>query len=158
MRIHENALVKLLEDTMARMLQASAAPMPAAASLDHAQTIRSEMRESIKEMKVELTQLVSTMMETMEAEADRRADAMLQAVIQMLKNAPETDNNRAAPVVETDATSEHRKRTAANRGQQQPMQAAQPSWAAVTGTGTQKTSSWTTVTNGKKKVKRHPLD
>jgi hypothetical protein len=158
MRIHENALVKLLEDTMARMLQASAAPMPAAAPLDHAQTIRSEMRESIKEMKVELIQLVSTMMETMQAEANRRADAMLRAVMQMLKNAPETDNNRAAPVVETDATSEHRTRTAANREQQQPMQAAQPSWAAVTGTGTLKTSSWTTVTSGKKKVKKHPLD
>ena len=157
-RIHENALVKLLEDTMARMLQASAAPMPAAASLDHAQTIRSEMRESIKEMKVELTQLVSTMIETMQVEADRRADATLQTVMQMLKKAPETEKNRAAPVVMTDGTSEHRTRTAANRKHQQPMQAAQASWAAVTGTGTQKTSSWTTVTSGKKKVKRHPLD
>jgi hypothetical protein len=158
MRTHENALVKLLEDTMARMLQASAAPMPAAASLDHAQTIRSEMRESIKEMKVELTQLVSTMMETMQAEADRRADAILQTVMQMPKNAPETENNRAAPVVETDATSGQRMRTTASRGQQQPVQAAQPSWATVTGNGTQKPSSWTTVTNGKNEVKKHPLD
>jgi hypothetical protein len=158
MRIHENALVKLLEDTMARMLQASAAPMPAAASLDHAQTIRSEMKESIQEMKAELTQLVSTMMEAMQAEAERRADAMLQAVTQMLKNAPATENNRVAPVVETDATSEPRTRTAAIRGQQQPVREAQPSWATVTGNGTQKISSWTTVTNGKKKVKKHPLD
>jgi hypothetical protein len=158
MRIHENALVKLLEDTMARMLQASAAPMPAAASLDHAQTIRSEMRENMKEMKAELIQLVSTMMEAMQAEADRRADAMLQAVTQMFKNAPATENNRAAPVVETDATSGPRTRTAAIRGQQQPVREAQPSWATVTGNGTQKISSWTTVTNGKKKAKKHPLD
>ena len=127
MRIHENALVKLLEDTMARMLQASAAPMPAAASLDHAQTIRSEMKESIKEMKVELTQLVSTMMAAMQAEAERRADAMLQAVTQLLKNAPATENNRVAPVVETDATSGPRTRTASIRGQQQPVRETQPS-------------------------------
>ena len=50
-RTHENALVKLLEDTMARMLQAFAAPMPAAASLDHTQTIQNEVRENIKECK-----------------------------------------------------------------------------------------------------------
>jgi len=51
--------------------------MPTTASLDYAQTIYSEMRENMKEMKAELTQLVSTMMEVMQAEADRRADAML---------------------------------------------------------------------------------
>ena len=49
-------------------------------------------------------------------------------------------------------------RALTSRGQQQPMQAVQPSWATVTGNGTQKISSWTTVTNGKKKVKKHPLD
>jgi hypothetical protein len=38
------------------------------------------------------------------------------------------------------------------------MRAAQPTWAAVTSTGAQKVSSWTTVTNGKKEVKKHPLD
>jgi hypothetical protein len=98
------------------------------------------------------------MMEAMQAEADRRADAMLQAVTQMLKNAPATENNRVAPVVEADATSRPRTRAAAIRGQQQPVREAQPSWATVTGNGTQKTSSWTTVTNGKKKAKKHPLD
>lgn len=157
-RIHENALVKLLEDTMARMLRTSAAPMPVAASVDHAEAMRSEVRDNIKEMKAEVMQLVNTMMETMQAEADRRADAMLQTVMQMLKNAPATQNSKAAPVVETDVTSGHRTRTAASQAQQQPMRPAQPSWAAVTGTGTQKTSSWTTVTNSKKKARKHPLD
>jgi hypothetical protein len=97
MRIHENALVKSL-DTIARTLRASAAPMTAAASLDHAQAIRSEVRDDVREMKVELMQLVNTMMETMQAEADRRADAMLQTVMQMLKNAPATEDNKVAPV------------------------------------------------------------
>jgi hypothetical protein len=63
MRLHEDALVRSLEDTMARMLRASAAPVPAAASFDHAQAIRSEVRDNISEVKVELMQLVSTMME-----------------------------------------------------------------------------------------------
>jgi hypothetical protein len=35
-------------------------------------------------------------------------------------------------------------------------QTTQPSWANITETGTG--SGWTTVTNGKKKVKKHPLD
>jgi hypothetical protein len=97
-------------------------------------------------------------MEAMQAEANRRADAMIQAVMQMLKHAPATENDREAPAVETDAKSGRETRTTARQGQQQPMQAVQPSWAAVTRTGTQKTSSWTPVTNGKKKVKKHTLD
>jgi hypothetical protein len=62
MRIHEDVLVRLLEDTMARMLRASAAPMPAAASFDHAQAIRSEVKDKTSEVKVEPMQLVNTMM------------------------------------------------------------------------------------------------
>jgi hypothetical protein len=38
------------------------------------------------------------------------------------------------------------------------MRAAQPSWAAVTGTEAQKLTGWTTVANSKKKTKKHPLD
>lgn len=158
MRIHENALVRLLEDTMERMLRTSVATIPAAASLDHTQAICSEVRNNVSEVKIELTQLVNTLMEKMQAEANQRANAMLQTLVQMLKNAPATENNRAAPAVETDATPRDRTRVSGSRGQQQPMRAAQPSWAAVTGTGSQKTSSWTTATNGKKKVKKHPLD
>lgn len=97
-------------------------------------------------------QLVNTTMERMQVEADLRADAMLQTVVQMLKNAPAAESNKAAPIVGTDATSGQRTLTAASPGQHQP------SWATVTGTGTQRTSSSTTVTNGKKKVKKHPLD
>jgi gas vesicle protein len=143
---------------MARMLQASAALMPAAASFYQAQAIRSEMEDNISEVKIELMQLVNTMMEKMQAEVDRRADAMLRTLVQMLKDAPATENNKTVPTVETDTILGHRTRVPANRGKQQPMRAAQPSWAAVTSTGTQKTSNWTTVTSGKKKVKKHPLD
>jgi hypothetical protein len=143
---------------MARMLQASAALMPAAASFYQAQAIRSEMEDNISEVKIELMQLVNTMMEKMQAEVDRRADAMLRTLVQMLKDAPATENNKTVPAVETDTILGHRTRVPANRGKQQPMRAAQPSWAAVTSTGTQKTSNWTTVTSGKKKVKKHPLD
>ena len=100
---HQETLVRLLEDTMARMLRASAASFPAAASLDHAQIIHNEVRNYISEVKIELTQLVNTMMEKMQAEANRRADAMLQTLVQMLKNAPATGDNKAASFVEPDA-------------------------------------------------------
>lgn len=38
------------------------------------------------------------------------------------------------------------------------MQAAQPSWANVTGTGAQTVTGWTTVTNVKRGVKKHSKD
>jgi hypothetical protein len=78
--------------------------------------------------------------------------------VQILKNAPTTDNNEAAPLAEIDVTSGRKMRVSRSQGRQQLMLVTQPSWAAVTGTGTQKTSSWTTLTNGKKKMKKHPLD
>lgn len=155
---HQETLVRFIEDIMARMLRASAAPVPAAASLDHAQTIHDEVRNYMSEVKIELTQLVNTMMEKMQAEANRRADAILQTLVRMLKIAPATGNNKAASFVEPDTAQEDRTPDPASRGQQQPVRAAQPSWAAVTGTATQGTSNWTTVTNGKKKSKKHPLD
>lgn len=152
----QETLVKLLEETMTRMLQASAAPMPATASFDHARTIHDEVRNYMNEVKIELTQLLTTMMEQMQAEANRRADAMLQTLVRMLKNTPANGNNKAASVVQPGKDQEHKTQEPAGRGHQQPMRAAQPSWVAVTGTGTQNTSNWTTVTNGKKKNKKHP--
>lgn len=98
------------------------------------------------------------MMENMQAEANRRADAMLQTLVRMLKNAPATGNDKVASFVEPDTAQEHGTREPSSGEQQQPMRAAQSSWAAVTGTGTQKTSNWTTVTSGKKKTKKHPLE
>jgi hypothetical protein len=158
MRIHENAFVKLLEDTMKRVLGASAAPVPAAASLDHAQTIRSEVRDNIREVKIELMQLVDTVMEKMQAEAISRVDAMLQTVVQMLKNAPATESNKTELFITADTTLGTKTRAPVRQGQQQPLRAAQQSWAAVASTGTQKTLGWTTVTHGKKKAKKHSLD
>lgn len=81
MRIHENVFVQMLEDMMKRVLGASAAPVPAAVSLDHAQAIRSEMRDNVRKVKIELMQLVNTVMEKLQAEATSRVDAMLQTVV-----------------------------------------------------------------------------
>lgn len=101
---------------MANMLRASAAPVPAAASLDHAQTIHNEVRHYMSEVKIELTQLVNTMMEKTQAEANRHADAMLQTLVRIIKNAPATGNNKAASFVEPDTAQEHKTRDPASRG------------------------------------------
>jgi len=138
MRIHENVFVKLLEDTMKRVLEASAAPVSTAVSFDHAQAIRSEVRDNIREVKVELMQLVNTVMEKVQAEATSRVDAMLQTVVQMLKKAPATEGNKAEHFTSTDSTLGTRTRAPIRQGQQQPMRATQQSWAAVASTGTQK--------------------
>lgn len=41
---------------------------------------------------------------------------------------------------------------------QQPAKDAQPSWANVAGKGASSTTGWTTVANGKKKLKKYALD
>lgn len=56
MRFHENVFVRLLDGTIERMLQAFAVLMPAAASLDRVEAIRSEVRDIISEVKTQLTQ------------------------------------------------------------------------------------------------------
>jgi hypothetical protein len=80
------------------------------------------------------------------------------ALTPMLKIAPKNHIDRAAPVVDTGVASRPPLRTPGSQRMNQPMSAAQPSWAAVTGTGAQKLTGWTTVANSRKKTKKHPLD
>jgi sensor domain CHASE-containing protein len=101
------------------------------------QVLRDEVDVNISKVRIELTQLVNTMMERMQAEAERRAETMLQKLTQMLKIAPKTHIDRAAPVVDTESASGLSIRASGSQGQKQPMRAAQPCWAAVTGTGAQ---------------------
>lgn len=157
-RVSEDGLVQLVENTMTRILRDFVAVTPAAGSGKDVQALRDEVDANISRVKMEVTQLVNTMMERMQAEAERRADAMLQKLTQMLKIAPKNHIGRAAPVVDAEVASGRLMRASGSQGTNQPMRAAQPSWAAVTGTGVQKLTGWTTVANGKKKTKKHPLD
>jgi hypothetical protein len=83
---------------------------------------------------------------------------MLQKPMQMLRIAPRNHVDKVAPVIDTEVASGRSTRVFGSQGQNQPMRAAQPSWATVTGTGAQKLTGWTTVANGKKKTRKHSLD
>jgi hypothetical protein len=76
-RISEDGLVQLVEDTMMRILRDFVALWPATGSIEEAQALRDEVDANISKVRIELTQLVNTMMERMQAEAERRAEAML---------------------------------------------------------------------------------
>jgi hypothetical protein len=76
-RISEDGLVQLVEDTMTRILRDFVALWPATGSIEEAQALRDEVDANISKVRIELTQLVNTMMERMQAEAERRAEAML---------------------------------------------------------------------------------
>jgi hypothetical protein len=121
------------------------------------QVLRDEMDANVSKMRIELTQPVNTTIERVQVEAERRADAMLQKLTQMLQIAPKNHIDKAAPVVDTGVASGPPTRTPGSQRTNQPMRAAQPSWAAITGTGAQKLTGWTTVANSKKKTKKHPL-
>ena len=143
---------------MTRILQDFVAPTPAAESNENMQALQREVETNISKVRMELTQLVNAMMERMQVEAKGRTDMMLQKLMQMLKIAPKDHTGRAKPAVDTYLSLGRLTRAPGSQGQSQPTRAALPSWAAVTGKGTQTTSSWTTVTNGKKRVKKHSLD
>lgn len=156
--ISKDGLVQLVEDTMTRILRGYVAPTPAVGAGEEVQRLRVEVEASITKVRVELTQLVNTMMEKMQAEAERRVETMLQKLTRMLKIAPKNDIGRAAPLSEVEPTSGRPTRMPDCQGQTQPTRAAQPSWAAVASTGAQKMTGWTTVTNGKKRTKKHSLN
>ncbi|KHN93671.1 Endonuclease/exonuclease/phosphatase [Metarhizium album ARSEF 1941] len=107
----------------------------------------------MSKIKMQITQLLNTAMA--QAEADRRAEDVLQRIMEMLEKGPKQNNERTVPSARTDARPEH---ATQGIGDQvlTPGQAAQPSWASITGAS--KGSGWTTVANGKRKPKKHPLD
>jgi hypothetical protein len=83
-RISEDGLVQLVENTMTRILRDFVALEPTTGSIGEAQALRGEVEANISKVKIELMQLVNTTMERMQAEAERRAEAMLQKLTQML--------------------------------------------------------------------------
>jgi hypothetical protein len=65
---------------------------------------------------------------------------------------------QTAYISETAATLGSSTRSPGSQGQNQPTRAAQPSWAPVTGAVPQRMTKWTTVTNSKKKARKHSSD
>jgi hypothetical protein len=143
---------------MTRILRDFDALTPASNSGEDVRAIRGEVETSMTEVRIKLTQLVNTIMERMQAEAERRADAMLQKLTQTLKFAPKNNIERTAYISESGATLGRSTRSPGSQGQNQPTRAAQPSWAAVTGAVPQRMTNWTTITNSRKKARKHSLD
>jgi hypothetical protein len=136
-------------------LRGFAEPTLAAGSLGQMQFLRGEIRLEMSKIKMQITQLLNTAMANMQAEADRRVEDALQRIMEMLEKGPKQNEERTVPSARTDARTEH---ATQDIGRQvlSPGQAAQPSWASITGAS--KGSGWTTVANGKRKPKKHPLD
>jgi hypothetical protein len=154
--------VQVIEDAVAKALRGFAAPTAAARSLEDVQSLRVEMEDSMSKVQMQLTQLVTQLVNDAvvktQAEADRRADAMLQKLVQMLNITPRKDDDKTMPSSRASVEPGRAAQVPSRQGQQQPVRAGQPTWAEVTGKGAQATTGWTTVTNGKKKSKKHPLD
>jgi hypothetical protein len=126
-RISENGLVQLVENSMTRILRDFVALKPATSSIGEAQALRGEVEANVSKVKIELTQLVNTTMERMQAEADRRAEAMLQKLTQILRLAPRNHINRVAPVIDTKVALGRSTRVSGSREQNQTTRATQPS-------------------------------
>ena len=133
--ISEGSLVQLVEETMTRILRGFVPPTPIAGVGEDVQRLRVEVEANITKVRIELTQLVSTMMEKMQMEAERRAETMLHKLTRMLGIAPQNDIGSAAPISEPELISGRSTRKSNSQEQTQSTQAVQPSWAAVASTG-----------------------
>jgi hypothetical protein len=161
-KVPQETLVQVIEDAVAKALRGFAAPTATARSLEDVQSLRIEMEDSVSKVQMQLTQLVTQLVSNAviktQAEADRRADAMLQKLVQMLNITPGKDDDKTMPSSRASVEPGRAAQVSSRQGQQQPVRAGQPTWAEVTAKGTQATTGWTTVNNGKKKSKKHPLD
>ena len=103
--------------------------------LQDMQSYRSEMEE-IKNGQLQITQLMNTVMEALQAPRQETGGT----------SPPPGDSVFPRGIVQTPN----------RRAKQQAAQGAQLSWANVMESGAG--SGWTTITNGKKKSKKHPRD
>lgn len=147
--IDGGTLLYAMQDMIAEALSGFAGPRAVAGCAHDAQVFREEMKKELQKVQLDLTQLVTTELARMQAEADRRADSMLQSLKQMFASTPRP---------ETSVTTPQPGKSAPQGGTTHIPKARreQTSWASIAESRTG--NGWTTVTNGKKKVRRHPRD
>jgi hypothetical protein len=132
---HDDTLLQAIENAIAKALQAPMRPSAVAGCSENVQSIRAEMEE-IKKGQLQLTQLMNAVM------------AVLRTPRQETKGTPPPPGNIAFP--------RGTEQTTNRQARPQSAQATQLSWANITESGAG--SGWTTVTNGKKKLKKHLRD
>jgi hypothetical protein len=133
--IRDNALLQAMEDIVARASRMPNEPIAAAASPDDVRSLRTEVEE-IKKERNQLTQLmneVRAVLHTLEQQAWGIPAPPRNS--KLSRGTAQTSNSQARPPL---------------------APVTQPSWANITESGA--SSGWATVTNGKKKVKKHPRD
>ena len=148
-RIDGGTLLHAMQDMIAEALSGITGPRTVAGCSHDAHVFRAEVEKELQNVQLQLTQLVTTAMASMQAEADRRADSMLQSLKQMLASTPRPETSSRTPQLLKSAPQE-------GTTHFPEVQRKQTSWASITGSGAG--NGWTTVTNGKKKVKKHPRD
>jgi hypothetical protein len=117
--ISGEGLVRLVEETMARILRGFVAPTSTTGSQEGVQALQTEMKDNINKVQTQLMQLVNTAMAKVQAEVDRRADVTLQKLVQMLNSAPKKDNDRAIPPSRADVALGRAAQISSRQGQQQ---------------------------------------
>lgn len=133
LRSQDDDLLQEIRDLIAEIRRVPKVPIAAAASSEDVRSLRAEMEE-IKKGQNQVTQLMNMVM------------AALDAPRQETGGIPPPPGSNASPKSTVQTFT----------GQARPLsaQVAQPSWAKVARGGAE--SGWTTVTNGRKKLKKHP--
>jgi hypothetical protein len=156
--VPDEALLQAVEYVVAKAMRRFTEPTASGGSLQDLQSLRSEMNDNINKVHMQLTQLVNTAMMKMQAEVNKRAVEVLPKLEQMHSGTPMQDKGGAVPSFRGNSTPGSATQEPVRQRQDQSKRVAQPTWAGITGAGGHASMSWTTVTNGKKKLKKHPLD
>ena len=145
--IDGGTLLYAMQDMIAEALSGLTGPRAVAGCSHDVQVLRAEVEKELKKVQLNLKQLVTTTMARMQAEADRRVDAILRSLEQMLASTPGPETSVTAPQLG---------KSASQGGTTHPPNAKgeQISWASIAESRTG--NGWTTVTKGKKKVRKHP--
>lgn len=146
--IDAGTLLHAMQDMIAEALSGFDAPRAAVAECSHdVKAIRTEIEKQLQKVELNLMQLVTGAEARIQAEADRRADAILQS----LQQRPANKESPATRVI----TPQSGKRAPQEGTTNAPnTRRGQISWASIAEPGTG--NGWTTVTKGKKNVRKHP--
>lgn len=135
----------------------TAATQAHATSEEVVKSLRSEIREDMARVQAQLAGVLDAALIRMQTDSEKRVEAMLECLERKLHDASEQAKRSAASTVGA-----HEMPTPGSGVNQkldsQPAQGAQRTWASVTRTATPAAAGWRTMTNGKKKLKKHPLD
>jgi hypothetical protein len=145
--IDGGTLLYAMQDMIVEALSGLNGSTAVAGCSHEVQVLRAEMEKGLRKVELNLTQLATTAMARMQAEADRRVDAMIQSQEQMLASTPRPKISVTSPQLGKSSSQGRTANPANAKGEQ-------TSWATNTESRTGK--GWTTVTNGKKKVRKHP--